>query len=77
MNADHQVAAMEQRAKNNCDKSFHAFMENPATKVLLSIAPPFEHMEQLLKAAYESGFRVGQSNVALEMIDSMFKDMRR
>ena len=70
---------MERKLKADCDRAFNSFMENPATKVLLSIAPPFEHMEQMLRAAYESGYKTGQAAIVVEMVGTIVssKDMRR
>ncbi len=52
---------------------FIAYMNSPATKLLISMIPacqPPELVETLLRATYERGFEIGVSAVALPMLEA-------
>lgn len=59
---------------------FNAFLQQPMTKMGISLLPPHpEHtelLEQLLRSAYEAGFNTGQANMAVQMIESLVNKKR-
>lgn len=77
LNKSEKLREMESEFKRDCGFAFNRWMSDPTTKVLLSIAPPFEHMESLLKAAFEHGFRTGQGAFAGEMLFEVLKGPAR
>lgn len=77
MDQDQKIREIEAKMSKDCNRAFQTWMEDPTTKVLLSIAPPFEHMEALLRAAFERGHRAGQGSFAGEMLFGIIGGPRR
>lgn len=63
----------ERNAKReiNKKKAFVKFMDNPMTKVILSLQPPNEHLEALLQAAFVQGFEAGGGHAAIEIAEAL------
>ena len=55
-------------------QGFEAFMASPSAKVLVSLCPPFEHMEKLLEAAFSAGFGHGCATILADFMTAMMKD---
>jgi len=62
---------MDKRIEEGRKAAFQSWMSNPMTKALMSTVPPCDHLETLLRAAFESGFGNGQACVAAELMMAM------
>ena len=57
-------------------KGFEKFMEDPTTKLTLSLLPTGDHpdaVQTLVKSAFEAGHSNGQGTMLVEMLLTMFK----
>ena len=56
----------------NIKKTFNEWMEDSTTKLLISLIPSCEHLEAILKDAYISGFKSGETESTINFIKMMF-----
>lgn len=70
------VENMLKRFEEGRKRELALFMDAPATKLLISMVPPSnppELLATLLQAAYERGFEVGVSSIAIPIMESHAK----
>lgn len=67
-----QKAALERSRK----EGFASFMDQPMVRGWLSLLPPSEHIELLLRAAYEAGHSAGTVLTTIEMMKMLMTDPR-
>jgi hypothetical protein len=68
-----QMEAKDQAAKK---VNFDRFMREPLTGAMLSIMPPSEHLEVLLRAAFESGFNAGNARGMINVFESIMPELK-
>jgi hypothetical protein len=68
---------ISKRMEQDKGKSFDRWMASAGTRALISIMPPSEHTEMILRAAFEAGHGAGQGaaigEVMMTIIDGMKK----
>ena len=73
------VSKRQERSTARKGESFEKFLESPMAKLALSMIPstnPPEVLRQLLQSAHDQGFGAGAGDVAMDMIESLFKNDR-
>lgn len=78
MNTQQQIAEIE--AKNKAEKraGFDRFMDQPATRMMISMIPAGEHrevLETLLHEAFNNGYGCGGASTAGSFMDAILKGM--
>lgn len=58
----------EARQKIAKREGWHRFMEQPATKMLISMLPPGDHTIEVLRVAWEDGFSYGAGDTMVEFL---------
>ncbi len=73
------ITKEQREAKDNAVKKygFDNFMREPLTGAMLSILPPSEHIEVLLRAAYESGYTNGSAQGMMQVFEAVLPELRR
>jgi hypothetical protein len=69
------LAEQEAKTKASKKRGFEDFMSNPLTCMVVSTIPAGENkdgLEQLLKAAYESGYSAGMAETIIELATAIF-----
>lgn len=63
-----QIEAKDATAKKS---GFDQFMRQPLTSAVLSIMPPSEHIEVLLRAAFDHGYMVGSAQGIVHALEAI------
>ena len=71
------VDSIAQKTREMKDQGFGSFLNQPATRLLLSMIPPAENpdvLQTLLKECFESGHDNGSMTVIMTMVEKIFKE---
>lgn len=66
-------AAIERSKK----EGFASFMAQPLSRAMISMLPPSEHIETILRAAFEAGHSTGSVLTTIELMKLMMPPERR
>lgn len=80
MTMDEQVAIREAKSRQRKKEGFSRFMDQPATRMMLSMIPAGEHkevLETLLQETFNFGFSAGCGDAMGDMLEALFKGMDR
>jgi hypothetical protein len=69
--------AIVKRMDHEKGKSFDRWMASAATRALISIMPPSEHTEMILRAAFEAGHGAGQGAAIGEVMTTIIDGMKK
>jgi hypothetical protein len=64
---------MMKRTKEAQRSGFNRWMNEPMTRAMISMMPPSEHLEMLLKAAFECGFGSGSIDTVINIMENMME----
>jgi hypothetical protein len=61
----------EFEVKSSAEKqiSFNRWMNEPMVRAMLSMLPPSEHLEVVLRSSFESGFSSGSVNAIISVLE--------
>lgn len=62
-------------AKNKRE-GFDSFMKQPMTRAMISMLPPNENLEVMLRAAFEHGYGSGCVHTTITLMSMIVKDPR-
>ncbi len=76
------MTIVEFEARDRADKKagFAKWMDQPATRMMLSMIPASEHrevLETLLEETYNAGFGSGAGKTAVSFLETIFKNMSK
>jgi hypothetical protein len=80
MSLDEQTAIRESKSRQRKKDGFARFMDQPATRMLVSMIPAGEKQEvlqTLLQETFNSGFNAGTGDATSDIIEALFKGMEK
>jgi len=62
---------MKQRTDAAKRDSFNSWMNEPMVRAMISLMPPSEHLELLLRAAFDAGFGHGSVDAVIGLLEHL------
>lgn len=78
MTMEEQIATREAKTIKQRKDAFARFMDQPATRMMVSMIPAGEKqevLETLLQETFNYGFNCGSGNAMGEVVEALFKNM--
>ncbi len=66
----------QERSKTRKQQEFKRFLDDPLTRIAMSSIPDEEGLKLLLSAAFDSGFKCGMGDIAVDLMEAIMEFKR-